>query len=59
MSFIEFTYNCIMYSTTDYSSFEIIYCFNLLTPLDFISFPVDERVSLDGNKKSTGGERFT
>jgi len=32
--------------------FEIIYGFNSLTPLDFILLPIDERVSINGNKKS-------
>ena len=52
MSFIEFVYNCSMHSTIDYSSFEIVYSFNPLTPLDLIPLPVDERVSLDDNKKA-------
>jgi hypothetical protein len=29
-----------------------VYDFNSLTPLDMISLPVDERVSLDGNRKA-------
>jgi hypothetical protein len=37
--------------TTDYSPFEIVYGFNPLTPLYLIPLPVDENVSLDGNKK--------
>ena len=41
-----------MHSTTNYSPFEIIYGFNPLTPLDLISLPVDERVSLDGTQKA-------
>jgi hypothetical protein len=41
-----------MHSTIDYSSFEIVYSFNPLTPLDLIPLPVDERVSLDDNKKA-------
>jgi hypothetical protein len=57
LSFIEFAYNRSVHSTTGYSPFEIVYGFNPLTPLDLIPLPVDERVSLDGNKKSTGGER--
>jgi len=32
--------------------FEIVYGFNPLTPLDLIPLLVDERVSLDGNKKT-------
>ena len=41
-----------MHSTTDYSPLEIVYGFNPLTPLDLIPLPVDERVSLDGNRKA-------
>jgi hypothetical protein len=41
-----------VHSTTDYSPFEIVYDFNPLTPLDLIHLPVDEMVSLDGNKKA-------
>ena len=52
MSFIEFTYNRSVHSTTDYSPFEIVYGFNLLTPLDLISLPADENVSLNGNQKA-------
>ena len=52
MSFIEFVYNCSMRITIDYSPFEIVYSFNPLTPLDLIPLPVDERVSVDDNKKA-------
>jgi len=52
LPFIEFAYNHSAHSTTDYSLFEIVYGFNPLTPLDLIPLPVDERVSLDGNKKT-------
>jgi len=41
-----------VHSTTDYSPFEIVYSFNLLTPLDLIHLLVDEIVSLDGNQKA-------
>jgi hypothetical protein len=52
LPFIEFAYNRSVHSTTDYSSFEIVYGFNPLTPLDLIPLPVDERVSLDANQKA-------
>jgi hypothetical protein len=41
-----------MHSTTEFSPFEIVYGFNPLTPMDLISLPVEERVSLDGNRKA-------
>ena len=52
MSFIEFSYNHSVYSTANYSLYEIVYGFNPLTPLDLIHLLVDERVSLDGTKKA-------
>ena len=52
MLFIKFAYNRSVYSTTNYSPFEILYGFNPLTLLDLISLPVDERVSLDRTQKA-------
>ena len=52
MSFIEFVYNCSVHSTTNYSPFEIVYGFNILTSLDLIPLPMNERVSLDGTQKT-------
>ena len=40
-----------MHSTIGFSPFEIIYEFNPLTPMDLISLPLEEKVSLDGEKK--------
>ena len=52
MPFIEFAFNRSVHSTTDYSTFEIIYRFNPITQLDLIPLPIDKRVSLDDNKKT-------
>jgi hypothetical protein len=41
-----------VHSTTKFSPFEIVYGFNPLTPMDLIHLPIDERVSLDGNRKA-------
>jgi hypothetical protein len=41
-----------VHSTNNYSLFEIVFDFNPLTPLYLIHLPVDESVSLDGNKKA-------
>jgi hypothetical protein len=40
-----------VHSTTDYSLFEIFYGFNLLTSSDLIILPINEKISLNGNKK--------
>jgi hypothetical protein len=40
-----------VYSIIDYSRFKIIYGFNPLTHLDLFSLSIDEKVSLDNNKK--------
>ena len=52
MPFIEFAYNRSVHSTTEFSPFEIVYGFNPLTPIDLIPLPIDERVSLDGNRNA-------
>jgi len=40
-----------VHSYTNYSPFELVYGFNLLTPMNLIPLPINERVSLDGKKK--------
>jgi hypothetical protein len=52
LPFIEFAYNRIVHSTTEFSPFKIVYGFNPLTPMDLIPLPIDERVSLDGNRRA-------
>ena len=52
MPLIEFVYNRSVHSTTNFSSFEIVYGFNPLTPLELLPLPVNERTSLDGQKKT-------
>ena len=52
LPFIEFAYNRSIHCSTSYSPFEIVYGFNPLTPLDLLSFPVNEIGSLDGEKKA-------
>ena len=41
-----------MHTTTSYSPFEVVYGFNLATPLDLMPLPVKERDSLDRKKKA-------
>ena len=52
LPFLEFAYNRSVNFTTEFSQFEIVYGFNPLTPMDLIPLPIDERVSLDGNRKA-------
>ena len=49
---IEFAYIRSVHSTTNFSPFECVYGFNPLTPLDLLPLPVNERASLDGQKKA-------
>jgi len=52
LPFIEFAYNRSVHSTTDFSPFEIVYGFNPLTLLDLLPLPVNEMISLDGQKNA-------
>jgi len=52
LPFIEFAYNQSVHSTFDFSLFVIVYGFNPLTPFDLLPLPVNERTSLDGQKKA-------
>jgi len=52
LPFIQFAYNRSVHFATEFSPFEIVYGFNPLTPMDLIPLPIDERVSLDGNRKA-------
>ena len=52
LPFIEFAYNRSMHSSTEFLPFKIVYRFNPLTPMDLIPLLVDERVSLDDNRKA-------
>ena len=51
MLFIEFAYNRVVHSTTKCTSFEIVYGFNPLTPIDLLPIPSKEFVNFDANAK--------
>ena len=52
LPFIEFAYNRSVHSTIDFSPSEIVYNFNPLTPLDLLPLSVNEKSTLDGQKKA-------
>ncbi|RDY08731.1 Retrovirus-related Pol polyprotein from transposon 17.6, partial [Mucuna pruriens] len=49
---VEFAYNRVVHSTTNHSSFQVLYGFNPLTPLDLIQLPMNKQVHKDGKKKA-------
>ena len=49
---VEFAYNRSVHLATKFSTFEVVYGFTPLTPLDLTPLPMDERVNLDGKKKA-------
>jgi len=51
---VEFAYNRVVHSTTQMSPFEVVYCFNPLTPLDLLPLhDIDSIVNKDGFAKAT------
>ena len=49
---VEFTYNRLVHSTTQFCLFEVVYDFNTLTSLDLLPLPMSKKVNLDGKKKA-------
>jgi hypothetical protein len=47
-----------VYCTSNRSPFEIVYSFNLITPLNLIPLIVNERVSLDEKRKANMVKTF-
>jgi len=39
LPYIEFAYNRVVHTTTTISPFEVVYCFNPLTPMDLLPLP--------------------
>lgn len=50
LPYVQFAYNRIVHSATKFTTLEIVYGFNPLTPLDLIPLPLSEHVNLDGKK---------
>ena len=49
---VEFAYNHSMHSSTKFSPSEVVYGFNLLSPLDLLPLPLSERVSTYVKRKA-------
>ena len=47
---IEFSYNRIIHATSLFSSFEVMYSFNPLKPMDILPFSTNELANLDGKE---------
>ena len=43
----EFAYNRARHSSTSKSSFEVVYSFNPLSPLDILPLPLQENINMD------------
>ena len=52
LPFVEFAYNRAVHSPTHCSPFEIVYGFNLLTPIDLLPLPPNQFVSFDADSKA-------
>ena len=49
---VQFAYNRAAHYTTKFSPFEIVYGFNLLTPLDLSHLPLSEHVNSNRQQKA-------
>ena len=49
---VEFAYNRLVHSTTQFCPFEVVYCFKPITPLDLLPLPIQERVNMDASKRA-------
>jgi hypothetical protein len=47
----EYAYNRARHSTTGKSPFEVLYGFNLLSPLDILPLPLQERIHMDASAR--------
>ena len=49
---VEFAYNRVVHSTTNFCPFEIVYGFKPHTPMDLLPLPLQEQVNMDASKRS-------
>ena len=47
LAIAEYAYNRAIHLTTGKSPFEVVYGFNLLSPLDILPLPLQERINMD------------
>jgi hypothetical protein len=47
---VEFAYNRVVHSTTNFSPFQFVYGFNPTAPINLLPLPVQERVNIDPSK---------
>ncbi|KAL4348662.1 hypothetical protein GQ457_17G008650 [Hibiscus cannabinus] len=49
---VEFAYNHVVHSSTNMSSFEVVYGYNPTTPLDMLPLPFEQVMNRDGQSKA-------
>jgi hypothetical protein len=49
---VEFAYNRAVHSTTQLYSFEVVYGFKPIMPLDLLPLPIQERVNMEASKRA-------
>jgi hypothetical protein len=49
----KYAYNRARHSTTSMSPFEVVYGFNLLSPLDILPLPLQERINMDVSARAS------
>jgi hypothetical protein len=49
---VEFAYNRAVHSTTKFCTFELVYGFKPIAPIDLLPLPLQERTNLDASKRA-------
>ena len=49
---MEFAYNYSVHGAIKFSPFEVVYGFNRCVPIDLVPIPINERISMDGIRKT-------